>query len=95
MGYKRRTKMISFRLSEREFEQLRLISEAQGARSVSDYARLTLCQEAPEVQVKADTEVQRLSGTLYQLSQNVRRLVELLEVRSARVSHQDGRAENA
>ena len=43
MSFWRRTRMISFRVSEQEFELLRSQSEAEGARSVSDYARITLC----------------------------------------------------
>lgn len=35
--------MISFRVSEREFEMLRTLSASEGARSVSDFARLALC----------------------------------------------------
>jgi hypothetical protein len=35
---------VSFRLSDDEYENLRQVSLAEGARSVSDYARLTLCR---------------------------------------------------
>ena len=43
---RRRTRKISFRVSEREFEQLKNKSEAEGARSISDFARLALCGSA-------------------------------------------------
>ena len=36
--------MISFRLSEEEYESLRALCVTEGARSVSDYARTALCQ---------------------------------------------------
>jgi predicted DNA-binding protein len=40
--FKRKSRMISFRLSEEEYQYLRTVSESKGARSVSDYARDTL-----------------------------------------------------
>jgi predicted DNA-binding protein len=40
--FKRKTRMLSLRLSEEEYERLRQKSLAQGSRSVSDYARETL-----------------------------------------------------
>jgi hypothetical protein len=40
--FKRKTRTLSLRLSEEEYERLRQQSLTQGARSVSDYARETL-----------------------------------------------------
>jgi len=63
--------MVSFRVSNDEFERLRARSEAEGSRSVSDYARLALAREQrPE----ADwvEHLQRLSA-------NVERLTQLLD----------------
>jgi hypothetical protein len=34
-----RTKLVTFRLSEEEYEHLRAVSEARGARSVSEFVR--------------------------------------------------------
>ena len=43
MGFlKRRTKLISFRLSEEEYEQLGRACIGAGARSISDFARTAL-----------------------------------------------------
>lgn len=39
-------RMISFRVSDDEFERLRMKSQEEGSRSVSDYARLALAREA-------------------------------------------------
>lgn len=36
---KPRTRLINFRVSEEEYDQLRLASERSGARSLSDFAR--------------------------------------------------------
>ena len=44
MVFKPRNRLISFRLSEEEYESLRALCVTEGARSVSDYARSTLCQ---------------------------------------------------
>jgi hypothetical protein len=37
-----RTKLVTFRLSEEEYEHLRAVSEARGARSVSEFVRSSL-----------------------------------------------------
>ena len=37
-----RTKLVTFRLSEEEYERLRAISAARGARSVSEFVRYSL-----------------------------------------------------
>ena len=41
------TQIISFPVSEDEFERLRVRSQAEGARSVSDYARDALLNDLP------------------------------------------------
>ena len=41
---KRRTRLISFRLSDEEYEVLLATTAAQGARSISDFSRAALCQ---------------------------------------------------
>ena len=64
-------RMISFRVSDDEFERLRAKSQAEGARSVSDYARVALARES-----SADREWQQ---HLERLSQDVARLTELLD----------------
>ena len=74
---RRRTRMISFRVSEREFEQLKNKSEAEGARSISDFARLALCGSGATDRV--DQGINRLSDDVQQLSADVRRVAELIE----------------
>ena len=70
--------MISFRVSDDEFERLRAKSEAEGARSVSDYARVALAREAV-----ADREwLQHLQ----RLSEDVARLTELLDPKESPAS---------
>ena len=79
MSFTRRTKMISLRLSQHEFEQLKSTSEAQGARSVSDYARVALCGLTSKSDGHLEADVQKLSGDVRQLNRDIRRLTELLE----------------
>jgi hypothetical protein len=71
--------MISFRLSDHEFERLKTTSEAQGARSVSDYARLALSGFASPPDDHMETDLQQLNGEVQQLRSDIRRLMELLE----------------
>lgn len=42
--FKRRTRTVNFRLSEEEFESLRKACLAEGARSLSDFARSVVCR---------------------------------------------------
>ena len=51
--------MISFRVSEREFEQLKNKSEAEGARSISDFARLALCGSNGSSSERVDEGINR------------------------------------
>ena len=71
--------MISFRVSEREFEQLKNKSEAEGARGISDFARLALCGSSNGSNERVDQGFNRLSDDVQQLSADVRRVAELLE----------------
>ena len=48
MDERRRMRMVSFRVSPHEFELLKVRSEAEGARSISEYARATLCRRDSE-----------------------------------------------
>jgi len=73
------TRMVSFRVSEDEFEQLRNKSEANGARSVSDYARLALCGSTNGLDGQLETDLHELSDGIQQLNHHIRRLAELME----------------
>ncbi len=71
------TRMVSFRVSEAEFEKLRSKSEAEGARSVSDYARASLCGGA--MSSGGQRQIQDLNDGIERLSGDIRRLSELIE----------------
>ena len=73
--------MISFRVSEREFETLKTLSESEGARSVSDFARLALCGRrvgAPEP-THLDPSLDQLRTEVVELKAYVRRVADMLE----------------
>lgn len=76
--FKRRTRMVSFRLSESEYEELRNLCVAHGARSLSDFARFVVCRV---VGAKTGTPL----DTLEELNREVKRLAELIERTSLRV----------
>jgi hypothetical protein len=78
MSFRRMTRMVSFRISNDEFEELRNKSEAYGARSVSDYARLLLCGGGAMEQDQSE-DLQQLSERIQRLTVDVRRLTTLLE----------------
>jgi hypothetical protein len=78
--------MISFRVSEDEFLLLKTKSEAEGARSVSEFARLTLCKQAngsgngSAGHTGGDApQITQLRDDLQELNANVRRVAEFLE----------------
>lgn len=80
MSHWRRTRMISFRVSEREFEMLKTLSESEGARSVSDFARDALCGSRPgSAQRDPSVAFDELRVELEQLKTYVRRMAEILE----------------
>jgi hypothetical protein len=78
MSFRRMRRTISFRVSEDEFKQLRSKSEATGARSVSDYARLSLCGTAPS-NGQHEMKIQELSDGIQRLSMDIRLLFEMIE----------------
>ena len=79
MSFERLTRMISFRVSENEFEVLRSKSEASGARSISDYARFALRESPSAAGDRTDADFDQLSLEVKRLSTDIRRLTDLLE----------------
>jgi uncharacterized protein (DUF1778 family) len=58
--FKRKTRMVSFRLSEDEYQILRRASESQSARSVSDFARDSLFHMLQDATRTADAHALEL-----------------------------------
>jgi hypothetical protein len=78
--FRRRSRIVSFRVSEDEFEMLKEVSRIRGAHSLSDYARYVTCRdlegEASAAVVCPHLEL--LNGRVNQLTQDLallRRLV--------------------
>jgi hypothetical protein len=71
--------MISFRVSENEFEALRTRAEAQGVQSLSEYARLALRESTGAPATRIEPNLSQLSLQVQRLSLDVRRLADLLD----------------
>jgi len=75
---KRRAKMVSIRLSDDEYRRIKEMTEAQGARSVSDVARsamhLMLANYEAGTDATIEARVQELDGRLTVLGDEVQRL---------------------
>ena len=87
MSHWRRTRMISFRVSEDEFARLKIKSEAEGARSVSEFARIALCGQTNAASggsnghdASADAvQFTNLRADLQELNASVRRVADMIE----------------
>ena len=76
----RRSRTISLRLSEREFETLRNLYAAKGARSISEFIRSALNRILSETAHEDDAlelKVQEIDGKLTILDGEVARLTQL------------------
>ena len=84
----KRSRIISLRLSQEEYELLRDLSIANGARSISEFTRSVACQlpsngngngngshESPQIEAALGT----LNDTMNTLNRNIQRLTDLLE----------------
>jgi len=78
--FKRRTRIVSFRLSEDEYEQIRAVCIANGVRSISDFARgatrnwaLNLPDESGDLvrakMLQLDEKISELDGKFRKLNQ--------------------------
>ena|SRR5712692_6736986 len=79
---KRRSRMVSFRLSEEEYEGLKHICIAAGARSLSDVARDAvqhLLETGSSPRRDLDAEFGLLSERMEALDREVKRLAHLLD----------------
>lgn len=74
----RRSRMISFRVTDREFEELKLKAEAEGARNVSDFARMALCGASQAVAERIDKRMTEMSAEIQQLAVDIRRMAQVV-----------------
>jgi hypothetical protein len=74
---KPRNRLVNFRLTMEEFEQLRTACERQGARSISDFARCAVLGQVDRP-VESEAAIGRLDETVERLEQGVGALLQLL-----------------
>lgn len=80
--FKTRTRMVSFRLSEDEYERLKEISLTERARSVSEFARAALCKLPDgngDSAACATPRVEQLEGAVTQLKVELHQLRQFVE----------------
>ena len=79
--FKTRSRMVSFRLSEDEYERLKDLSLMECARSVSEFARATLCKlpGANGDATAAAPRMDKLEGAVLQLRLEMHQLRQLVE----------------
>jgi len=94
--FKTRTRMVSFRLSEDEYERLKDLSLMECARSVSEFARAALCKlptgngngngngngDSP---ITAAPRMEKLEGAVRQLRMEMHQLRQLVESATGQV----------
>ena len=78
----RKTRTISLRLTEEEFEALKSLYAAHGSRSISDFARTAMQNfilEPPKDSFSLELKVQEIDGKVRILGSEVARLSRLLK----------------
>ncbi len=83
---KRKSRMISLRLSNEEYESLRSLYRVHGSRSVSEFARNAMQKvigESRSPSGNIEGRLQELDEKMTTLDQEVSRLVRLIESRVA------------
>jgi hypothetical protein len=81
---KQRSRMVSFRASQEEYDMLRKISVSKGARSVSEFARSVACRDSlgnddPLESPQKDNLLTGLNDAMSALDNSIRKLIETLE----------------
>lgn len=91
---KRKSRMISLRLSDEEYEALRSLYRLHGSRSVSEFARNAMQKVIGENVTPAsstlETRILDLDIKMTSLDHEVARLVHLIEARLDPVAHAAG-----
>ena len=78
----RKTRLISLRLSEQEFEALKSLYSAHGARSISEFARAAMqrvISERIDDRFALEMKIQEMDGKLSILDGEVARLSQIIE----------------
>jgi len=74
---KRRSRIVSFRLSNEEYDSLKSVSATRGARSVSEFTRSVACKT--DGSEKIEDTLHALSEQMENLVQRIQTLMETLQ----------------
>lgn len=87
-----RSRIVNFRVSEKELQLLRAISAEHGARSLSDYAREVMLRslKAEESLANADDWVRAMESRLSRLEKSLHYLEDTLSEQGARQNSSNG-----
>lgn len=87
--FKTRTRMVSFRLSEDEYERLKDLSLMECARSVSEFARAALCKlpdgNGDSCAAGSSPRMEKLEVAVRQLRLEMHQLRQLVEAANGRL----------
>jgi hypothetical protein len=75
---KRRSKIVSFRLSDEEYDSLKNVSSTRGARSVSEFTRSVACGST-NVPDKIEDSLRTLTIKMDRIDQQLQILAEVLQ----------------
>ena len=80
---KRRSRIISFRISSEEYEALKNLSISRGSRSISEFTRSVACQPDSDgiksVNNNLDGTLENLNKVITELDHQVRQLTRILD----------------
>jgi hypothetical protein len=80
---KRRSKIVSFRLSDEEYKSLKNVTESRGARSVSEFTRSVACNMESEEPEKLGDSLRVLNARMEALVHRIDALTGALEEKNA------------
>jgi hypothetical protein len=80
---KKRSRIVSFRLSDEEYDSLKNVTESRGARSVSEFTRSVACNMEAQGPEKLSDSLRMLNARMEQLVHQIETLAEALETKNA------------
>ncbi len=78
---KRRSRIVSFRLSDEEYNSLKNVSATRGARSVSEFTRSVACGKN-EAEMKMEEVLDIMNRRMQSIDQQLQAIIEALKISS-------------
>lgn len=75
---KRRSRIVSFRLSDEEYDSLKSVSVSRGARSVSEFTRSVACNSAEDGSEALERTLRAISEHVEAIDRKLQTLTEAL-----------------